>query len=101
MSIKSANARRCTKHYIAQMEKIWQGKSPITNEIKFIATIYYPSHRQDADESLLMDCLQKSGIIKNDRQIKQKMIDIKIDKSNPRCEITLGGIDKKGGENLY
>ena len=52
-------------------------------------TIFYKSYRKDLDESLIMDCLQKSGILRNDRQIKEKHIHHRISRESPCSVITL------------
>ena len=62
---------------------------PIESVIVLTACLYYASHRPDLDESLVMDGLEKSGIIKNDRQIREKHIYWKLDKENPRAKILL------------
>ena len=89
-NIKSTGARECTKFYLQQLKKIWKGKETLVGSIILTVDIYYPDNRSDLDESLLMDILQKAGVIKNDRQIKEKHIYHEIDKRNPRCEIIIG-----------
>lgn len=91
---------RCIKNAKAQAyveSFLWQMRSHIKNmrlaqlegNVMLECNIYYASYRKDLDESLIMDCLQKSGILKNDRQIKEKHIYHRIDKKNPRAEIGL------------
>jgi len=58
-------------------------------EVALDAVIYYASQRPDLDVSLLMDCIQKCGLLTNDRQIREKHIYHAIDKLNPRCEFTI------------
>ena len=62
---------------------------PIESVTVLTAWLYYASHRPDLDESLVMDGLEKAGIIKNDRQIREKHIYWKLDKENPRAKILL------------
>ena len=50
---------------------------------------FYPSRRQDLDCALIYDLLQKSGIVKNDRQVKVKREYWDLDRKNPRVEITV------------
>jgi hypothetical protein len=50
--------------------------------------IYYASHRPDLDESLVLDVLQ-DRIIKNDRQVRLKIVSWHLDKDNPRTVIAL------------
>lgn len=90
-NVKSPEAQSYTKHCIAQLKKFWEDKSPITCRIKLGVDIYHSSNRFDLDESLLMDCLQQSGVIGNDRQIMKKIINKKFDKRDPRCVIIILG----------
>jgi Holliday junction resolvase RusA-like endonuclease len=50
-------------------------------------TVYYPSMRSDVDAELVFDLLQKAGVIRNDRYIREKHIIGRIDKESPRVEI--------------
>lgn len=63
--------------------------SPITGDLVFHGKLYYKTRRPDLDESLILDCLQKAGLIENDRQIKEKHVYHFLDKENPRAEILL------------
>ncbi len=58
--------------------------------LRAIITVYYPSWRQDADFNLIEDLLQKTGVVSNDRWIREKhYYAAAIDPKNPRCEITI------------
>lgn len=50
--------------------------------------IYYPSERNDLDESLVLDVLQ-GKVYKNDRQVRERHVYHAIDKQNPRVDIIL------------
>ena len=54
-------------------------------------TIYYASRRPDLDESLILDALQDI-IYKNDRQIKEKHIYSRLDRTNPRADIMIAAL---------
>ncbi len=55
--------------------------------------VFYPSMRQDADVEIVFDLLQKSGVVRNDRYIREKHIYAhQLDKKNPRVEIEVGEI---------
>ncbi len=58
-------------------------------EVFMVCIIYYTSQRKDLDESLILDMLQKTGIIKNDRLIRTRFTDHFIDKQRPRANIVL------------
>lgn len=50
--------------------------------------IYYPSERNDLDESLVLDVLQ-GRVYENDRQVREKHVYHGIDKNDPRVVIEL------------
>ena len=57
--------------------------------VKLTATIYYRSEASDLSDELACDCLQKAGIVKNDRLIEEKHLYRQTDKENPRVELEL------------
>lgn len=89
--IKNANAQAYVESFLWQMRNHTKNMKLVQfkGNVMFDCNIYYASYRKDLDESLIMDCLQKSGILQNDRQIKEKHIYHRIDKKNPRAEIGL------------
>lgn len=113
--VSKANSRRKTRSglYIKSAdglaferlaaEQIPHDLTPIEGDVALIATIYYPSLRQDLDESLVMDVLQQhknkagnvwfNGVYVNDRQIKAKIVLHKLDRDNPRVEFTVCWLD--------
>ncbi len=66
-------------------------------ESKFGITmkIFFQSNRSDLDNAakVILDCLQTSGIIKNDRNCWQLQMTKEIDKLNPRVEIFIYEIE--------
>ena len=85
--IKNTNALNYVETFIKQAQSMKLPKFEC--DVVLYCQIYYSSYRKDLDESLIMDCLQKSGVISNDRQIKEKHIYHDIDKDCPRVIITL------------
>jgi len=72
----------------------------ITNYFELYVDVYFPSDRQDLDNSLkiLMDCLQSCKVIKNDRQCVKIVAQKFIDKNNPRVEfeiIVADGVERR------
>ena len=72
-------------------EKIFRRQCPVldplvTDDVILACHIFYASRRPDLDESLIMDLLQ-DYVIKNDRQIKAKIILHGLDKENPHTII--------------
>ncbi len=86
MFIKNEKALAYAEAFKAQV--VW-GYPPIECKLIMNLNIYYMSERPDLDESLVMDCLEKSGVIKNDRLIREKHVYHFIDKDNSRAEIEL------------
>jgi Holliday junction resolvase RusA-like endonuclease len=82
-SIKSKSALQFVSDFSKQCPQL----SPIfEGDVMVEMTIWYPSRRNDLDESLVMDCLQ-GRVLRNDRQIKSKRIEWALDPANPRVDI--------------
>lgn len=92
MFIKSKNAIQYEKDFLKQI--LPKHKLNIDHQIKVIVDAYYKSRRPDLDCELIYDCLQKNGIVKNDRLIIQKVAYKRLDKENPRVEILIMKADK-------
>ncbi|MCI0443012.1 hypothetical protein L0152_07320 [bacterium] len=84
--IKSQKAFSYERDFLYQVRR---PQKEITENIALICRIYYGSRRSDLDESLIMDLLQKAGVIANDRQIRVKVISGFVDPTNPRAEIEI------------
>lgn len=63
----------------------------IEEYFNFEIDVYYPSNRSDLDNSLkvVLDCLQKAKVIKNDNKCTQIIARKFIDKDNPRIEFKI------------
>jgi len=63
----------------------------IESEFKFIIDVYYDSRRPDLDNSLkvVLDCLQKAQVIKNDNKCIEIIAKKHLDKIDPRIEFSL------------
>ena len=88
--IKSKKALDYEKSFSLQTRK---GET-IEGDLALLAVVYYDSRRPDLSDELLSDCLEKSGVIENDRQIKVKMLDRRLDKVKPRVEFELWSLPK-------
>lgn len=83
--IKSKKARDYVNAFQLQCKKI----SPLWEcDVSVSIRIHYASRRPDLDESVILDCMQ-GFIYVNDRQVKEKHIYHRLDKHNPRAEITV------------
>jgi len=84
--IKSKKALDYSKQFEKQARPPAQ---PITGDVKMAVKIWYKTRRPDLDPSLIMDLLQKVGVIENDRQIKEIHAVHALDKENPRSEVRI------------
>ncbi len=86
--IKSKKALSYVKHAAMQVRQV----APLL-EGRLCAhiTIYYASERPDLDASVIFDCLQ-GRVYANDRQVREMHLFQKIDKRNPRAEITISEV---------
>ena len=63
--------------------------APLEYELAVTLNIFYRTQRPDLDESLILDLLQKCGVIRNDRLVREKHIYHAIDKAMPRTHIKI------------
>ncbi|CAB4122907.1 hypothetical protein UFOVP28_70 [uncultured Caudovirales phage] len=96
ISIKSASAFEFSTAFEEQCPKF---DAPLLGDLKLSCNIYYSSNRPDLDESLVMDLLQKCGVVKNDRQFRCKDIRHGVDKKRPRVEITISQMEDEDYPN--
>lgn len=63
----------------------------IESEFKFVIDVYYDSRRPDLDNSLkvVLDCLQKAQVIKNDNKCLEIVARKHLDKVDPRVEFII------------
>ena len=63
----------------------------IESEFKFVIDVYYDSRRPDLDNSLkvVLDCLQKAEVIKNDNKCLEIVARKHLDKIDPRVEFII------------
>lgn len=63
----------------------------IKKEFKLTADVFFDSNRPDLDNSfkIILDCLQTSKVIQNDRQCIEISARKLIDKKNPRVVLTI------------
>ena len=61
----------------------------------FVETTIYYKHkfRADLSDELIMDCLTKAGVIKDDRYIVQRILIKRCDIKEPRAEISVTETD--------
>lgn len=89
---KSKELKQYEESFAWQSAKILQ---EFDEKFGITLTVYFQSNRSDLDNAakVILDCLQTSGIIKNDRNCWQLQMTKQIDKLNPRVEIFIYKID--------
>lgn len=86
-SIKSAKGLAYESACIIQL-RIQKGRrEALRGPVGVEVTIWYSSRRPDLDPSIIFDCMQKAGVLENDRQIHEMLLHKELDKDNPRSEI--------------
>ena len=93
MSFKNPEAQRYVKDFLKQIPGNLQVR--YDTPVRLTAFIFYKTKRPDLDESLLMDCLESSSIITNDRLIWDKQILKYFDKHIPRVKFYVEKLTNK------
>ena len=89
--IKSLKARRYVSDVARQVEPLSEDKQ-LRAPIRMTAHVYYASERPDLDPSLILDALQ-GRVYANDRAVREMHLFHRIDRENPRAELTLCEIE--------
>lgn len=67
------------------LKQLGCGREPWPGPVVLLARITYGHPLSDLDPALLMDCLQKANVIKNDRQVQGMNVwKTETDRANPR-----------------
>ena len=85
--VKNAKIAQFEQDFLLQCPKYREPH--FTEDVGVKVAVYYPSRRQDLDCALIYDLLQKSGIVKNDRQVKTKQETWHLDSKNPKVVVTV------------
>lgn len=86
-SIKSATARVYETDCVRQLVHQNRDREMIVTPVGVEITIWYKTRLSDLDPSIILDCMQKAGVYKNDRLVEEMHLYKKLDKDNPRSEI--------------
>lgn len=97
MVIKSAAAREYMDYValLAKQQDIQNELGSLDNQLLLVANVYYTSRRPDLSVELLLDALEKAGVVKNDRYVREQIIGARVDKERPRTELWLFSINKE------
>lgn len=85
--------------YIKEEMKLQNWKTPLAHEYIIVeATMYLARAGADADNyfKCTLDALEKSGVVINDTYIIPRVVDVFIDKDNPRVELKIYVSEKIG-----
>ena len=94
VNIKPKKAREAVKSFVYQAKSQWCRRNHLEAPIYVKMDIFYQSRRPDLDDSLICDCLEKAGVIGNDRFIFHKILTKFLDPKNPRVESELRWVEK-------
>lgn len=86
---KSSKLKYYEQLFAAQVKPAHRNQIKIDQWLDVSLTVYFKDNRQDLDNSakIILDCLQTSGVIPNDRYVKKLTMIKEIDKQNPRVDI--------------
>jgi Holliday junction resolvase RusA-like endonuclease len=111
--IKSKKARNYERDALRQIPP--SARRRIEGPVRVTLHLYYATERPDLDESVVLDVLQdrwskrqtngerilvQAGIYRNDRQVREKHVHHRIDRANPRAEITIEAMQAQQGDLL-
>ncbi len=92
-TIPNSDARQFRKDFLVQVPRnARMSLGSLKRHVRTKITVYYPDMRSDLDAALVYDLLQESGVVQNDRYIREKLEIARIDKANPRVEIEVSEI---------
>jgi hypothetical protein len=93
MVIKSDEALDYEASFLSQVPGVAKGRwGSLTDSLALWVVAYYTSRKPDLSLELLLDLLQKSNVVDNDRYIREYHAWSFIDKDNPRIEVALYSI---------
>lgn len=85
LTIANEKAQDFEEAFRAQLPK--DAQQHLEVPVRVDIEIFYPSNRQDVDEALVLDLLQKFRVIENDRQVVAKYVEKRVDERNPRVVV--------------
>lgn len=91
MIIKSKEARAYMDSFSDQVPEQYRDKKygSLEEDLRLDVTVWYKDRRPDLSIELIKDCIEKAGVIKNDRYIREEHIYGFVDKKTPRIAIRL------------
>ena len=91
MVIKSQKALNYVEHFLLSVPPEYNilEHGSLDEDLRLDIIVWYTSRRPDLSIELITDCMQKAGIIKDDRYIREMHIYGFVDKTNPRIVFRL------------
>ena len=91
MLIKSEEALQYIKDFNLQVPSKYRDLEygSLDDDLRLDIIVWYTSRRPDLSIELIKDCLEKAGVIKDDRYIREEHIYGFVDKHDPRIAIKL------------
>lgn len=88
---KSADAEKYMTDFCLQVPKEYRNLRLGSKEqpLRAIITTWFPTWKSDLDFQIILDSLQLSEVISNDRWVREHHFWAEVDPKNPRCEILL------------
>lgn len=85
--IKSETALSYEASFVQQAKIQYTGdpQGSLKEHLRLDAIIYYKNRQADLSAELIMDCLEKAGVVTNDRYITEQHLYGFTDKDNPRA----------------
>lgn len=86
---KSAELKSYEKSFIEEIPE--NCKVDMIGDLNMAVVCYFSSRRPDVDNAAksILDCLQKGGVIRNDRSVMKLTLIKELDKDNPRVDIAI------------
>lgn len=91
---KTGRLKQYEKDFFIQIPPKYR-RLDITGYFEFEIDVFYPSQRADLDNSLkvVLDCLQKAKVIRNDNKCVRIVANKALDKNNPRVEFVIKKVE--------
>jgi Holliday junction resolvase RusA-like endonuclease len=93
---KTPALRKYERDFALQIPETYKNQLTAYKWYRIYLAVYFDNNRQDLDNAakIILDCLQKNEVVKNDRAVKFLGMAKYFDKTNPRVEIQIEGIDE-------
>lgn len=91
MFIKSKEALQYIEDFALQVPSKYRNKEhgSLDENLRVDIAVWYTSRRPDLSVELILDCLEATKVIKNDRYIREVHTYGFVDKKNPRIKLRL------------